>query len=377
MRLLLLIALLLTLLGGAAFAKPSKYSVRDVGFVDVEAPPYRLVLLAKNPAAPDVKKQQADLHQEMRDSNIVLVHFPSDPKNIPPALQKISVPVKLTAPVFWLVAPDDRAVPFDPRKSMADLTTSKVRQELQIAVTDSLGAVLMVESTDAEANEIAKSKIVKALESINKNLTKLKAPEAEVKFLTLTVAQREKERWTLWALGEDVAVAKTPKVAVLFGKLRRAGPLLEGSEWDVMDLVRRIAMLAEPCESSLDRKQFTDPMLPFRWAKDWPEKLLPFNPVSEAVEVEVKELLQKPALSDEEQQTRKQIFEAMIAGFREPGDNDPPLWQPVLPEPAANAPLAPAPSIFASTEVALGFLVIGIIGWIALGLGVFFLERRA
>ena len=375
MRKLPLAAFFLTLVACAAFAEDSKYSVRDAGFVEFEARPYRLVLLSKNPAAPDVKKQQADLYQAMRETNIVLVHFPSDPKNISPAMKKIKIPDKLPTPVFWLVAPDDRVIPFDPAKSMGDLVHSNVRQAIHDAVTESLCTVLLVESTDARANEIAKAKIVKALESINRNLAELKAPMAEVKCLTLTVGQREKERWTLWGLGEDVTVATMPKVAVIFGKMRRAGPLFEGSEWNVTDLVRRIAGLAEPCDSSLDRKQFTDPMLPFRWARDWPEKLLPFNPVSDAVQVEVKEILQKPPLSAEEQETRKQTFEAMISGFKERGDIEPPDENHGFKAPAAKEPVVAGPSIFASTEVAVGFLVIGITGWIALGLVALILLR--
>ena len=34
-------------------------------------------------------------------------------------------------------------------------------------------------------------------------------------------------------------------------------------------MLRRVAELAQPCESRLDRKHFADPALPFRWAGDW------------------------------------------------------------------------------------------------------------
>ena len=72
MRKLLLIPLFLALLACAALAEENKYSVRDVGFVDVETRPYRLVLLAKDPAAPAVKKQQADRTAITPESRVML-----------------------------------------------------------------------------------------------------------------------------------------------------------------------------------------------------------------------------------------------------------------------------------------------------------------
>src|ERR1019366_6768580 len=78
MRMLLLAALVFTVPTCALLAEPGSYSVRDAGFV--EAPqPFRLVVLARDPTAADVKRQHTSLLEEMRDSNVVLVHYPTDP----------------------------------------------------------------------------------------------------------------------------------------------------------------------------------------------------------------------------------------------------------------------------------------------------------
>jgi len=57
------------------------YSIRDAGFVDFAPKPYRLMMRAKDPTAPDVQKIEAALRSDIVRSNIVLVSIPSSGKN--------------------------------------------------------------------------------------------------------------------------------------------------------------------------------------------------------------------------------------------------------------------------------------------------------
>jgi hypothetical protein len=350
-------------------AQESKYSVRDAGFTDVETRPYRLMLLAKDPKAPAVKKQEKGLNEQLADSNIVLVHFPKDRKGLPAELKAVKTSGLPTTPKFWLIAPDDRTLPFEPSKALGDLVYSKSRQALQNAANESLCVVLLIESTDKKANESARARIDSALAAVNKNRARLgKAPNADIKLISLPVSQREQERWTLWGLGENVSDADVPKVAVIFGKLRLAGPLLQG-HWDETELMRRIAALAQPCESSDDRKLLADSALPYRWTKLR-------DPASDDILTEVRMILQKPGLSKDEQENRRESFEAMVAGLRDLDDDFPRDQAPAFPAHAVRRRAPAEPSMFASMGFGVALLGVGIAGWVALGLGARILDRR-
>jgi hypothetical protein len=132
------------------------------------------------------------------------------------------------------------------------------------------------------------------------------------------------------------------------------------------------------CDNRLSRKQWSDAALPFRWETDWAgkiEKSWQFNPVSGAVKVEVKELLDTPPLPEDEQKAREKTFDDLIATVKELNEphrhNAADPFIPVL----QDSPRL-GPSIIASPAVALVLLGVGAVGWMGLGIGAYFLERR-
>lgn len=337
------------------------YSIREVGFVDVEVRPFRLVFLARDLAAPGVKKQKASVEKEIARSNITLVAQQADAKTVTPDKTPVG---DLAMPRLWLIGPDDRVIPFSPTTPTLDLVQSPLRQQIWSEVSNALCAVVLLESPDQAVNEIARAKAQRVIEDVNRVRKYLhNLPERDVVLLTLPVADRPRERWTLWGLGEDVAASEKPKIAVVFGRMRRAGALFEGIDWRNDELFGRIASLGQVCEDELDRKEFFGPALPFQWSKNWiTETGLPFDPQSDEIIKEMSKILTTPELPAGERTPRRRTFESFDIG------------EPVVP--VMEVPREEPRSVFAGFGVGVTLFVAGLIGWIGLGAFVLFLERE-
>jgi hypothetical protein len=286
----------------------------------------------------------------------------------------------LTQPSFWLVGPDNRFIAFDPATAKRELLQSPLRHALLHGAARALCSIVLLESTDAAANEAAKKKAEMVLAQINQVQSKLeKAPTGKIILQTLPVANRAEERWTLWSLGDDVAAPAQPKVAVVFGNLRQAGAVFEGTAWDESELFARIAALGQSCEGDLDRKQFLGSALVFRAPTDWNEKLtelLTFNPKSKEVKSEMADIL---ARAPAEGKARRWTFDDLKPAFKvqdvteeDPHKGERPEADPMIHDPrnlqedVLPMPDPPMPG-FPADLVGIILSILGVAGWIALG----------
>jgi len=98
------LAFMVVLFKSAALAQPGDLFHPRRGFVDFAPKPYRLMMRAKDPTAPDVQKIEAALRSDIVRSNIVRVNSSSG-KNA-----AVGAKDKHAAPEFRLFRPDDRVV---------------------------------------------------------------------------------------------------------------------------------------------------------------------------------------------------------------------------------------------------------------------------
>jgi hypothetical protein len=342
----------------ASSVQAQKYSVRDVGFTDLETKPYRLILLAPNPAAPAVTKLEAEIKKQIEGAPIKLaVHA----ANMPPAiLREIQLPKKFVGPQLLVVAPDDTVKFVGGANELPALLASPLRDSLLERMTHSLAVIVFLHSQNPKDDEQARALAEKARTQINEVRSRFgeKSPDHDVEMITVNAEDAKKEPWVLWALGEtDVPPAKS-KVYVLYGKMRRAGKPLEGSDWKEDDLFARLAILAQPWDGDA-REIAWGPVLPFVWT-GWPGehgKELGFDPVKDADEI--KKVLDQPPV--QAPPARKLRY----ADWTEP--DDPHHIVPVNP-PLVESPKYAEPWV-SSTPVGIVLLIAGLLGWIALGLG--------
>jgi hypothetical protein len=374
-------------------AHADTYSVRDLGFVETVARPFRLLIVHDDPTALQAEQQRLSLQKMLGSSNVVVARVSLEQRKKYPGLEQAPLPRKLTRPVFFLLAPDDRLASIDTPDVPIELVQSPLRHAVLSEVPRALCAVVLLESTDAAANDGAKAKAETVLRQINKVRKKLaQAPSGAVKLLTLPAAMREQERWMLWSLGEEITAGNVPKMVVIFGNLRRAGPLFEGVDWKEADLFARIAMLGQSYQDELDCRQYFGPSLLFRETSEWQKNVaagLKFNPRDAAVKDEVVALLSKPAPP---RKIQPPTFNDLVAGLKEQEHDEeiaPPPQAKIaeIPKneeeegPNGNQVIEP-PAEVSRMEAALPpmanliILAAGVVGWILLGISYWIIESR-
>ena len=365
----------------------AQFTVREAGFVEIEPRPFRLLHLTDTENTPATLAQHTKLLSQTRHSNIVLVHLPTDPKKVAAVLKSIPLPTDLKQSEFWLIAPDDRMIPFDPFGTLIALLRSPIRNEIRGEIAKSLCTVLLLESTDEFANRRVDAKVKRVLGAFNKDRSKLdESLHHDVRLITLSNKRREQERWTLWGLGEELASTETPKIVVLFGNMLRAGEAFKGAEWADKDLLERIATLTMPCENDPNQRKLFGHALPFGIEKDWlgdMKDTLKFDPQSKDARLKLADLWTKAGPKIDDKAPRRMAFTKLLDGFHEldPEHGGDPQHDPNRPDndffpvrPIVE-PAEPAKSFFASTALGIILFVAGLAGWVALAATTWMVER--
>jgi hypothetical protein len=100
---------LVALFFGVSLLEACNYSGPDVGFADLKRNPYRIVLMVKDRAGPKLQEREMAQQFDTRNSNIVPVYYPVDPRCVVAHSKPVKAPDDVTGPPFWLIALDNRA----------------------------------------------------------------------------------------------------------------------------------------------------------------------------------------------------------------------------------------------------------------------------
>jgi hypothetical protein len=153
----------------------------------------------------------------------------------------------------------------------------------------------LVEGPDQKQNteltEIASDAITRIGEQMKLMPKKIENPPVLVTLKKQNFQQEETLLWTLDLTPEKIS---QPYAAVYYGKLRRMGPVLEGSQITTQRLMNFLSVVGADCECGLDRSWMLGPTLLFRWdAALEPDlvKSLGFDPENPMVKMEVSQIL--------------------------------------------------------------------------------------
>jgi hypothetical protein len=306
-------AIVVLLLVLSAIATPAaqacKYNVRDVAFVQLHDPPYRLDLyLGKQLDEGSVAALESAAKRALADSNVVvnrLLPVPqpaeiatSEAEALPPVVDRSAI----------LVAPDGRTwpVPLDApawatpdafEQALAALVQSTRTREVMSLVTDVHSVVLVVESRDADQNRLAREMVDEAVRRIESSLPDLpKLIAAPPRVLTIKADDVASEAVLLWSLGVDRSGERATQIAMLFGRGRALGPVLTVGENSQQDVLRSLAVVGLDCECELDRSWMEAPMIPHTWTaadEQHAAQALGFDPGHPLVKVEISRILSR------------------------------------------------------------------------------------
>jgi len=300
---------LLALCGSALVALPCRYTVRDIGFVELAGPVWQLTHVEGLDSSLG-ELERAALEQALAGSNV----------RFAPTREA------LADEGTWLLLGAGRApLPLDTRELTAAHTLalgSPLRSRFAEQALDSFAFLLLVEGTELAANERAWTALEEARTGLSALAPQLpRAIEVPLRSLRVEWGEREAERVLLWSMGVDLEDER-PAALVLYGRGVRAGAPLVGDAITSARVLDWLALIGESCECDTERDWSAEPAFPLAWGRQDNQDVsaaLGFDPESPWVQREVASILQRGAWTKPPgsgAQALEQDALAAVLGFR-------------------------------------------------------------
>jgi len=282
-----------------------RFNVRDVGFVEFDPSPYYLFAYIDNTTPNEIADQFKQIsYAALLDSNIRAEAVNVAQQTDHAALEYLPRQTDRTFPCAVLVSPDGRSMEIPLPASdfkeglwrvLDTIVDSPMREKIVEQCIQTFGVALMIEGRDKEANARVEKGMIGTITKVKNNMDLLpKAIDLPPQFLKITPASFEEEKILLWSLGIDAANLREPAAAVLYGRGRKIGPLLEGEAAIAMELYNTLAVIGLSCECGLDRSWMMGTRFPFQWNDTTLKRMaknLGFDPESPMVKTEISQIM--------------------------------------------------------------------------------------
>lgn len=285
-----------------------KYSVRDVGFVNVHSFGWRLTL-AKPPELSKTEFEQWDakIAVALQRTNVHHLWVAPDSQvfsDLRSQLRSRNTPAETIGGIlsssndehFVFCTTKDGKSELEPMIRQAEqLANSPFRQKILEACCDSLCTVILIESASQEKNAAARKLLTAAINKLDKQMWMLEKPtEKAPGALVLTIAEQESESWFCRSIG--LGSTADPTFAIAYGQGRILGDLIPLDQASVDKLVGTASICGGDCECELDKDWLYGRQFVHRWPKDLErraEKSLNFDPHAAYVKSEVASIVRK------------------------------------------------------------------------------------
>ncbi|MBL9135723.1 MAG: hypothetical protein JNK85_07640 [Verrucomicrobiales bacterium] len=283
-------SLVLAIILAETTAFACRYSVRDTGFVEIGAEPYRLLLGGRTASDVSSLYRQA-ASATFLDANIEFALADTDS----PA------PISLTLTSREgrrLTLHEGQEVPTDRTAIVALLdhvALSPFRARVLDDALEAFAVIALIEGTDSRRNAQARATIDAAISHVTQLLPTMPKPvTVPPRVLTLPAKDIAIEKVAVWGLGLDPVPTQEPRAVILFGRGRRIGDPLEGPLITQTTLQERLVMIGQDCECELDRSWLKGPLLPVRWDQERQSaaaRVLGFNPENPMIRTEISRIV--------------------------------------------------------------------------------------
>ena len=286
-----------------------KYSVRDVGFVDLGSAPYQLCICtdSKTSAAWRRLVEEA-VAEQLVDTNIVARWVDIERQNIEEGVDSESIAFLRERnvadyPTAVLVSPDGQRnhVPLPEsdaarlQSKLKSLVTSSVREQLLQRCLSHHSVVLLLEGAGTKQNRAARDIAEGAIAQIEAAMDTLPKPIDQPPVLVVVSAdQARQDPVLLWSLGITQDQSAETHLIALFGRGRMMGAPLTLPDATTGQLVHRLYYVGQDCECELDRAVMQGTMIPHRWdtqSEAAAVKQLGFDPGNPLVQAEIRRIL--------------------------------------------------------------------------------------
>lgn len=254
------------------------YNVRDIGFADLEPHPYRLFCFVQD-STPE--SQIAALEQisytAFLDTNIKVEIINVDQEKNHPASEHLIFREIESFPAAVLLSPNGKSLvlpisappeAFEKtvRSSFHRVISSPIRKKISDRIIKAYCVVLLIKGKNEAENTKVYEIVSRAGGKIAKIMGQLpKRIEEPPHILVMNQELIPEESLLLWSLGLEEIQINTPRVAVIYGRGRRIGPLLAGEAITGDRLYRILSVIGLSCDCGLDKRWMTGLLLPLRW----------------------------------------------------------------------------------------------------------------
>jgi hypothetical protein len=300
-----------------------RYTVRDLGFVELRGPEYSLNLAVATEADPEeyvLRTEGEDwlrrLAAELSNSNVRwgFMEPPPVAESAPPELagQSAATDELPSARRFTATLVDrqgrrlrlrasgriddskrsDSDRPVAPIDSWVRLIFSPTRDVLSREEFETFASIVVVEGSDQASNQQAWKIANQAALAIRKVEPMLPRPIAvPVRTLRVELDQRLADPVLIWGLGLEPQAEPTKAIlAVVYGRGRLAGPVMVGDAIELRETLVQLSLVGESCECETDRGWLDERVLPHRSVRGERERAsqaLGFDPESPLVRAEM------------------------------------------------------------------------------------------
>ena len=245
-----------------------RYTIREIGYSDIGSEPHYLYIFTNSETSEKEISSIHNLsHSILNETNVKLKLFDAD---------KEKYNIK-SFPSGVFVFPGGEYMIFSLKQAgrslyesvwmlLDNLVTSTCRKTIKAKLLQAYCVVLVVEGDNRQQNETVLFETKKAVREITRMLDQMpKVVDSPPAVVVLPRKDIPDERLLLTSLGITEKETGMPSVAILYGRGRIMGPVLQG------DLISRdiihnlLSIVGADCECGLDHSWILGRMIPLRW----------------------------------------------------------------------------------------------------------------
>jgi hypothetical protein len=278
-----------------------RYTVRELGFSDLAAPPYRLFIChhAELSALQNEKLARL-LEASISGSNleVFFVHSGREPQH--PILRFLPASPS-SYPCAVLISPDSSLQPYRFASSTDDMygfTSRTIQNTLRSPVRETIlssssslhAVVLLFAGADEKQTAAASSLIRSAMQQVEPVLKLMPKPAVKPPLLvSIPVAEQNRESLLMWSLGMSEST-RNPRAVILYGRGRKMGPVLANDSLTTEAIYNLLLFVGADCECDMDRSYLNGYLIPLYWpqtARERVSNILGFDPENPLVKMDM------------------------------------------------------------------------------------------
>ena len=255
-----------------------RYTIREIGYSDIASIPHYLYIFTNSETSDkEISSIQKLSRSLLNETNVKLKLFQVDGEKNALAVDNPEKYNIKSFPSAVFVFPGGEHMVFslnDPDRSLNEsvwllldnLVTSTCRNSIKEKLLQAFCVVLVVEGDNRQQNENVLLETQEAVREITKMLDQMpKVVDSPPVIVVLPRKDIPDERLLLISLGITENETDMPSAAILYGRGRIMGPVLQGDLISREIIFNLLTIVGADCECGLDHSWILGRMIPLRW----------------------------------------------------------------------------------------------------------------